>query len=69
MGGIGGWDQSTSAHVNILESTIVLHTLVPLSLTFAKEKMKTPSYTLTQTCIICDTLHILLPFVQFKKCK
>ena len=48
-GGMGG--QSASAHVNILESTIVLHTLVPLSLTFAEEKMKTPSYTRTQACI------------------
>ena len=31
-------EQSISAHVNILASTIVLHTLLPLSLTFTEEK-------------------------------
>ena len=33
-------EQSISAHVNILASTIVLHTLLPLSLTFTEEKAK-----------------------------
>ena len=33
-------EQSISAHVNIVASTIVLHTLLPLSLTFTEEKPK-----------------------------
>ena len=42
-GVIGGGEQSTSACVNIAESTIALHTVVPLPITFPEEKRKNPS--------------------------